>query len=252
MPPARKMVGERFGRLVVLSRAPNRKKATYWKCRCDCGTEKEVARSALTSGSTSSCGCLSREKARERGQKKVKNILGNVYGRLTVVELVEGVRRGRQRVWRCRCECGNEIQTTGSLLRNGHSRSCGCLRKELSVQRGRERALPPGKAAMNQLWSRYRRGSRSRKLGFSLERAFFEKLVLSDCHYCGVEPRQVMKDKYGRNGGLVYNGIDRVDPSKGYETDNVVACCHPCNRAKSDFAVDEFFAWAKRVAANAP
>jgi hypothetical protein len=53
------IVGERFGRLVVLglhSRARNRQ--TKWLCRCDCGTEKAIIRSSLTSGHSRSCGCL--------------------------------------------------------------------------------------------------------------------------------------------------------------------------------------------------
>jgi len=55
--------GERFGRLVVMS-APDGKTRT---CRCDCGTETTVLPCNLTSGNTSSCGCLRREEERTRG-----------------------------------------------------------------------------------------------------------------------------------------------------------------------------------------
>jgi len=58
--------GERFGRLVVLSRAddyvaPNGKKHVMWNCLCDCGNEVVVEVCQLTQGKTKSCGCLHKE-----------------------------------------------------------------------------------------------------------------------------------------------------------------------------------------------
>jgi hypothetical protein len=61
--------GERFGRLIVLERAQNRGKNLYYRCQCDCGSVKEVAHSAMTSGLTKSCGCLLSERSKERFTK---------------------------------------------------------------------------------------------------------------------------------------------------------------------------------------
>lgn len=33
-------------------------------------------------------------------------------------------------MWRCRCECGTELETYGASLRRGVTRSCGCLARE--------------------------------------------------------------------------------------------------------------------------
>jgi hypothetical protein len=49
------MAGLRFGMLVVVARA----KPGAWLCRCDCGCEKVIRRSALKGGTTRSCGCSS-------------------------------------------------------------------------------------------------------------------------------------------------------------------------------------------------
>ena len=54
--------GRRFGRLIVLERAESKNGSTYWKCICDCGTEKEICASHLSSGKIVSCGCLSVER----------------------------------------------------------------------------------------------------------------------------------------------------------------------------------------------
>ena len=60
------LTGKRFGRWLVLSRAPNRRGHAYWNCQCDCGTEKVVWGNSLRRGESLSCGCLKRDMARER------------------------------------------------------------------------------------------------------------------------------------------------------------------------------------------
>lgn len=55
------MTGERYGRLLVVSRYRCRG-AAMWVVRCDCGTEKIVAGGSLRSGDTQSCGCLHKER----------------------------------------------------------------------------------------------------------------------------------------------------------------------------------------------
>ena len=45
------------------------------------------------------------------------------------------------------------------------------------------------------------------------------------------------------NGSVVYNGIDRVDSTVGYEPYNVVSACKVCNKCKSSMSYDEFLAF---------
>lgn len=56
------------------------------------------------------------------------NLTGQKFGRLTVIE--QAGRKCGSILWRCKCECGGEAFCMSSNLRNGNSRSCGCLRKE--------------------------------------------------------------------------------------------------------------------------
>jgi len=52
------LIGQRFSRLVVLSRAQNGcGSKTRFNCLCDCGTQSVVYSSALLRGLTKSCGC---------------------------------------------------------------------------------------------------------------------------------------------------------------------------------------------------
>lgn len=61
----------RFGKLLVIERAPNRGSSAMWVCRCDCGKETLVSGVALrrASKATRSCGCLISELAAEKGRK---------------------------------------------------------------------------------------------------------------------------------------------------------------------------------------
>lgn len=61
MPPRINLIGQKFGRLTVVERAPSRKGKTYWKCLCDCGKYREVQTRHLRNGKIRSCGCLFNE-----------------------------------------------------------------------------------------------------------------------------------------------------------------------------------------------
>lgn len=54
------------------------------------------------------------------------------YGRWTVIADV-GYSKSRHKLLLCRCECGTEKIIQESNLKEGRTRSCGCLRKEVSI-----------------------------------------------------------------------------------------------------------------------
>ncbi len=60
-------VGRKYGRLTVVSRAPNDGGHNRrWLCRCDCGTTSTVREGRLRNGQTKSCGCLIPELNRKK------------------------------------------------------------------------------------------------------------------------------------------------------------------------------------------
>lgn len=59
------------------------------------------------------------------------DLTGKEFGRLKVLERAENNKWG-QIQWLCRCNCdGKEVIKTGSTLKSGHTKSCGCLNKEI-------------------------------------------------------------------------------------------------------------------------
>lgn len=65
---------------------------------------------------------------------KAVNIVGSIFGRLTVVERSENNKFKAR--WLCRCECGKRKVVDGTLLRSGHTQSCGCLAIERRTKHG--------------------------------------------------------------------------------------------------------------------
>ena len=63
-----------------------------------------------------------------------KNLVGKQFGRLTVIERA-GKDKFRHVIWKCKCECGNYINIVGYSLERGQTTSCGCYRKEKSIER---------------------------------------------------------------------------------------------------------------------
>jgi 5-methylcytosine-specific restriction endonuclease McrA len=124
--PRKDLVGDRFGRLIVLNYEYKSGHGTpYWKCRCDCGNTKIISAYSLKYGTTASCGCLRKEKFYE----SLTNLVGQRFDRLVVNSLDH--YSNKQRYWKCVCDCGNEAIINTAALLNGHTKSCGCIHKEL-------------------------------------------------------------------------------------------------------------------------
>lgn len=100
-------------------------------CRCSCGTERWVKRGNLKRGVSTSCGCLRKEQISGRMKKDLK---GMRFGRLTVLEEVGRNKYGKV-LWKTVCDCGNiKMASSGELL-NDHVHSCGCLKREQTIER---------------------------------------------------------------------------------------------------------------------
>lgn len=62
-----------------------------------------------------------------------KDMTGDRFGRLVVIERAEDsiLPCGQRKImWKCKCDCGNEAIVMASTLRQGQTKSCGCIAKE--------------------------------------------------------------------------------------------------------------------------
>ena len=146
MSKVKDMTGKRVGYLEVTGRADpasSRNGEAQWDAKCLlCGNETVVNGHDLRRGRYVACGCvrgvgLVRLAARLKALAMLgktgrprDQLVGHKFGRLSVFAPA-GLDKRRASMWECRCTCGNVIVAKGSNLKNGNTRSCGCITKEL-------------------------------------------------------------------------------------------------------------------------
>ena len=67
----------------------------------------------------------------------LKDITGQVFGKLTAIKYA-GVNTKGRTCWECVCACSRRVKLTSNQLCTGHTRSCGCLIKELADEKTRQ------------------------------------------------------------------------------------------------------------------
>ena len=67
-----------------------------------------------------------------------KNLIGQRFGRLTVIEEC-GRKRGGV-LWLCKCDCGNETKVMSATLINGKTTSCGCYNRDVITKHNKSRS----------------------------------------------------------------------------------------------------------------
>lgn len=113
------LTGMTFGDYTVIRRATKdeiNKRGTYWLCRCSCGNERYVEAANLKKGLSKSCGHVNGTD---------HDLTGMTFGELTVIREVNDKRCRGQRVWECKCSCGNVKELAAYDLKAGYIKTCG-------------------------------------------------------------------------------------------------------------------------------
>ena len=119
------LTGQRFGKLVVSTRANNKGGMAMWNCNCDCGGTIIVSGKDLRNGKKTACTCGN--KNFERGEFK-NNRKGIKFGRLLVEDDYYNDKVPSHHHWcHCLCDCGKKVDVVSTNLIRGTTKSCGCL-----------------------------------------------------------------------------------------------------------------------------
>lgn len=116
-------IGRKFSSLEVLEfcgySETTKRKTKLYKCRCDCGNYTIANAHNLSRGYKKSCGCL-------RGKNTFVDLTGEKFGMLTVLNRSEN-KNNSHVLYNCLCECGNTKIADAYNLKNGITKSCGCV-----------------------------------------------------------------------------------------------------------------------------
>lgn len=61
--------------------------------------------------------------------------------RFGLLRAIESKRLNGRLFWCCECDCGNSVTVRDDSLKNGHTRSCGCVQRKAAADNCRKRAI---------------------------------------------------------------------------------------------------------------
>lgn len=165
--------------------------------------------------------------------RTIKIPVGTKINHLTLLERRNAIlSSGRQVVTGLfRCDCGNEKEIVLCNVTSHKQKACGCKAQPLK--------LPEGESAFNHVLREYKNGAAKQDRCFELATNEFRALTQGNCLYCGSAPSKTYSLRRG-NGLFTYNGVDRVDNTKGYTVENCVSCCNTCNIMKGRLSQEKF------------
>lgn len=251
------LTGKKFSNLTVTEKIKDSSlssRCAHWRCICDCGNSFITRSDLLREGDSKSCGCLKnrpkniisvKEYLENKTTKRRVKLEGRKFNKLKVLKFT-GTDKHCASLFECICDCGNITIVRGVHLLNENTKTCGCLQKEVTRKRV---SLEKGEACFNQVFASYKKSAKRKNIDFDLIKEEFRSLTQNNCFYCNSEPSNIKKAQKS-NGEYRYNGLDRIDNSRGYTMDNIVSCCENCNKAKRDLSIDDFLKWAMMIAKN--
>lgn len=116
-------IGKTYGEITVLYQLKNRhgNYIQQYHCRCSCGNEVDWPADYINK--KKNCGCKFME-----GFDTLQDMIGERYGYLTVIGVSDRLDKEGKHSYRiCQCDCGNIVDVFRGHLKDGHTRSCGCM-----------------------------------------------------------------------------------------------------------------------------
>lgn len=151
-----------------------------------------------------------------------KDISGQRFSRLTVIEFA-GIGKENRAMWRCKCDCGNEVIVSGKSLRTGNTRSCGCLVADLDRERNEKYIKKHGKTntRLFGVWSSmkdrcYNKNATSYK-DYGMRGIAVCEEWKNDFEAFYMWAMEQGYDPSAKRGECT---VDRIDCNKGYSPDN--------------------------------
>lgn len=199
---------------------PSGQRKSKWLCQCECGTQFVALGANLKKENhTTSCGC-EKKLAIKKYHDKVKNgqwipekLNGKRFGRLTVISFNSWKELSKDQkvsTWNCVCDCGNEVTTRRSYLKE--SSSCGCWRSEKLSEIQTKHGMygtPTHKS-----WQKMKERC---YLESYKEKEYYQDRNIEVCDRWMNSFENFFEDMGERPENT---SLDRIDPNKGYTPDN--------------------------------
>lgn len=138
-------IGDKKDKLLIIDGPYLKSYQIFWKCKCDCGNICFQRQDHLIENK--SCGCYVKISNKIINDKKkgikirkiddFDEMIGKKFCKLTVISVAD-YDIGTSKSYLCKCDCGKEKIIKKCNLKNGHAKSCGCLKEDYKKKREKE------------------------------------------------------------------------------------------------------------------
>lgn len=172
-------------------------------------------------------------------------LVGMVFGYLTAIRFAGYTESGagKNKTWLCRCVCGKETLKTVYNLKNGSTKSCGCLKGHLVSESKRFKGAAAKQSMLKDAYKRHLRCAQRRGLTSHLSLEEYSKIASMPCAYCGGTSTR----KFSNHREMLLNSVDRRDNELFYAANNSVPACCTCQKIKGVLTEAEFLNVVKAV-----
>ena len=123
-------IGKKYGLLTVIGESPKTHcLSNKFDFLCDCGNVISETPGRVLYGHKKSCGKCRNRNASYKLEQKIKNSIGQTFGKLTIIDISNKTNDGKTYI-KCKCECGNIVDVLPNQLFIGSIKSCGCLKSK--------------------------------------------------------------------------------------------------------------------------
>jgi hypothetical protein len=168
-----------------------------------------------------------------QNQYSNKNIAGIRYGLITVLNSYRV--KGIHKLWKCRCDCGKEIEVYQTHLIQGNTKSCGC--QKYSTGEEHRQWNGHGEISGGRFWA-IKNGAKRRNIPFEVSIEYIWNLFLKQNRKCALSGCDLEFGLISKEYGTA--SLDRIDNNVGYIEGNVWWVHKDINKMKNVFDLPYF------------
>lgn len=239
------IIGEKFGKWLVIKQIASYKRKRMYLCRCECGNFKNLNRQMLAKkGQCIDCIRYVKKPKKDFTNQKSGFLTALYAKRVKASEKSRNVYEWR---WVCRCDCGNIKEISSQSF--SKTKSCGC-KYSYFQKSGRKNVQWKGYEDISlSLWARWKHRAKKANCEFSIKIEDVWDTYIKQNKKCALTGINI---DFG-NMNIRYEdrkctaSLDRIDSSRGYSIDNIQLVHKSMNFIKSNFNEKSFYHMCKAV-----
>jgi hypothetical protein len=170
------------------------------------------------------------------------DLTGQKIEKLTVLYDTGKRKNKKTPIWKCKCDCGNEVEILSKYLHSRETKSCGCIAKGNAHNR-------TGFEYINgSFFYHIKQNAKSKGIPFEISAKDIFDLFESQQGLCALSGiKLIIVDNYRDDSIKQTASIDRIDSSKGYVLGNIQWVHKVINIMKNRYSTNEFILLCRAV-----